>query len=252
MIVLYDIPSKQPGISWNPNILKARLTLNYKRIPYRTEWVECPDIESKCKEIGIPSTRTKPDGSPMYTLPAIWDPATKTGVAESYLIAKYLDKTYPDTPPVLFDGIEEYDDVINGSPEMPELKPLVRFIVAAVPFLLNPVSSEYYIRTKEAFLGIKWTDMMPKGQEKEEAWRSIKKGFDIIADSLQKKGKLLGHAEQLSYLDVVLGARVHGLGFIWGKDSELWRDMLTWNNGLWGKYVEETGRYYAGSSLGVI
>jgi len=31
--------------------LPARLALNYKRIPYKTEWVEYPDLEPKFKAL---------------------------------------------------------------------------------------------------------------------------------------------------------------------------------------------------------
>ncbi|KAJ7192476.1 hypothetical protein B0H12DRAFT_1082684 [Mycena haematopus] len=33
--------------------------LNFKRIPYRTVWVEYPEIEARCKEIGAAPTRTR-------------------------------------------------------------------------------------------------------------------------------------------------------------------------------------------------
>ncbi|THU85865.1 hypothetical protein K435DRAFT_684748 [Dendrothele bispora CBS 962.96] len=34
--------------------------------------------------------------TPLYTLPAIYDPSTKTGLTESFAIAKYLDEKYPE------------------------------------------------------------------------------------------------------------------------------------------------------------
>jgi hypothetical protein len=62
-VVLYDLPSQQ-GVAWslnpwksapinpnpqynNTNTQKARMVLNYKKIPYTTEWVEYPDLEPK-------------------------------------------------------------------------------------------------------------------------------------------------------------------------------------------------------------
>lgn len=42
----------------------------------------------------------------MYTLPAIYDPSTGTGVADSFEIARYLDKQYPTTPTVIPAGTE--------------------------------------------------------------------------------------------------------------------------------------------------
>jgi len=228
-----------------PNDLPAtvRFTLNYKVLPYRTEWVEFPEIESKCKEMSIAPTRTKPDGSPLYTLPAIWDPSTKTGVSESYRIAEYLDKTYPDTPRVLFDGIEEYIPAMAGSAGLPEFKSLVLFVSAFVPSLLNPVSQEYYKRTREEWLGKKWEDILPTGKEREEAWGQVKKGFGIVDKLLQKNGGPFARGEQISFVDLSLGGMFYGFKVIWGEDNELWKDMLLWNDGRWGKLVEKIEKY---------
>jgi hypothetical protein len=67
-IILYDLPSKPPCQSWSLNPWKstrqnhhpfyaytdttlARLLLNYKGIPYKTEWIEYPDVEPKFKSL---------------------------------------------------------------------------------------------------------------------------------------------------------------------------------------------------------
>jgi len=75
-------------------------TLNLKGIPYKTEWVEYPDIEPICKKLGIAPTYKNADGSDRYTIPAIHDPSTGVYISDSVLIAEYLDKTYPYTPQV--------------------------------------------------------------------------------------------------------------------------------------------------------
>ena len=47
-LTLYDIPSKGQKC-WSPNVWKTRLVLHYKQIPYKTEWIEYPEIEPKLK-----------------------------------------------------------------------------------------------------------------------------------------------------------------------------------------------------------
>ncbi|KAJ7483558.1 hypothetical protein FB451DRAFT_1234964 [Mycena latifolia] len=75
-IVFYDIPSTLPNKCWSPNTWKTRYALNFKGIPYKTSWVEYPDIEPLSREVGAAPTRNKPDGRPHYTLPMIHDPST--------------------------------------------------------------------------------------------------------------------------------------------------------------------------------
>ena len=224
----------------------VRFTLNYKGLPYKTEWLEFPDIESKCKEMGIAPTRNTPDGTPLYTLPAIWDPSTKTGVSESYRIAEYLDRTYPDTPRVLFDGIEEYTQIMSGSAGLPEFKSLALFVMPFVLPHLNPVGQEYYRRTREQWFGKKWEDILPTGKAREEAWAQVKKGFDIVDALFQKYGGPFARGEQISFVDISLGASLYGFRFLWGEDSEFWKELSGWNDGRWGKHVEKIEKYAEG------
>jgi len=55
-IIFYDIASDKPLRTFAPNPWKTRLALNFKGIPYRTEWVRIPySTKDSC-----PSLRTKP------------------------------------------------------------------------------------------------------------------------------------------------------------------------------------------------
>ncbi|TFY64395.1 hypothetical protein EVG20_g5963 [Dentipellis fragilis] len=102
-LILYDIPSSLPDKAWSPNPWKARLVLNAKGIPYQTVWVEYPNIAGLCKRIGAEHTEMRPNG-PHYTLPVVQDPNTGAIVSDSFKIAQYLDKTYPDTIRLVPDG----------------------------------------------------------------------------------------------------------------------------------------------------
>lgn len=241
-IIFYDVASNEPGLRWSPNTLRTRFTLNYKCIPYKTECLEFPDIARKCKEMGIAPTSIKPDGSDIYTLPAIWDPLTKTGLSGSYHIAKYLDETYPETPRVLFEGIEVYDQIINGSPSVLE-SPITLFVYPYVPRLLNPVSQEYYRRTREEWVGKKWEDILPTGKEKEELWKAVKEEFNAIDLFLKENEQPSAGNGQLSYVDIVFGAKFYALRLIWGEENEFWQDMSTWSDGRWLKYAEKIEKY---------
>jgi hypothetical protein len=49
-IVLYDLACIKDAC-FSPTVWRIRLMLNYKRIPYKTIFVEFPDIEPTLKEL---------------------------------------------------------------------------------------------------------------------------------------------------------------------------------------------------------
>ncbi|KAK7942670.1 uncharacterized protein PG986_011783 [Apiospora aurea] len=98
-IVFYDIASGPPIRPFAPNPWKTRYALNFKRANFVTQWVDLADVTSTRKSLGAEPVRFHPNGEPFYTLPAIKDPsANDTVVADSFDIAVYLDKKYPDAP----------------------------------------------------------------------------------------------------------------------------------------------------------
>lgn len=241
-IILYDLASNKPDFAWGPNNWKVRFALNYKGIPFKTEWVEFPDIQPKCKEKGIEPGVITSTGKEFYTVPAIWDPKTNLGVSESLRIAEYLDKTYPDTPRIVFDGIEEYDACINPL-RLPDFEPVLLFVIPKVHEILNPASQEYFRRTRENRYGQKLEEFMPTGSEREETWERIKRGFDTIDGVIQKNGGPFARGEQVSFVDFAFGGWVLWFKLIWGEESELWKDLMTWNDGRWGRYLERLEEY---------
>ena len=184
-------------------IIIIRTVFNYKRIPYRTKWVEVPDIEPLSKKLGINPTGQKKDGSPYYTLPAIYDPETKSAIADSFAIAEYLENTYPETPSVFPHGTVAFQKAFEPN--------LVENICAAWPFIipvvaskLNPRSEEY-LRLREISYGGQRV-VAPTGETRIEEWSKFKKGMDMAYSSLvmmDKKGKYM-MGDTISWSDFVL------------------------------------------------
>lgn len=103
-IVFYDIASGPPLRTFSPNPWKTRYALNLKGLPYETKWVDMPDIHSVREKLGVPANRTLPDGSPYHTLPVVQDLSTGALVGDTFEIALYLDKTYPESPTLIQPG----------------------------------------------------------------------------------------------------------------------------------------------------
>ncbi|KAF8625608.1 hypothetical protein AX17_006794 [Amanita inopinata Kibby_2008] len=241
-IIFYDIASKLTDTALSPNTWKTRLVLNYKGLPYKTEWVELPDIEAKCKELGVGPTDIMSD-KPLYTLPAIYDPNTQTAIADSYHIARYLDKTYPNTPRVIPEGTEVFQIFPLFPHVMGSNLAFWSFTVPATYAVLNPQSLEYFRRTREAMFGKEIEDMELKGAEAEAAWKQLKDGYDAMDKmwQLSKGPHMMG--ETLSYMDLVIASWSFWLRAIFGKDSEKWKDITSWNGGRWGMLFESLTQY---------
>jgi len=243
-IILYDIPSLLPGKAWSPNTWKARVVLNYKGIPYRTEWVEFPDIEPLSKKLGIEPTDHKPDGSPRYTLPVIHDPSTGVYIADSTAIAEYLEKTYPDTPSVFPNETIGFQKAFAAAFET-SLDAVWSLIIPATYFKINPASVECFRRTAEIIFGQTLEDLLPTGNARTEGWAKFEKAlasvYSYLAMTDEKGPYLLG--DTISWSDLVLFSFVYWFKLIWGENSKEWKDIASWNGGRWEAHIDALKKY---------
>ena len=215
--------------------------LNFKKLPYKTVWVEYPDIEKLSKEIGVEPTMIRKDGRPLYTLPAIQDPNTNTAVSESYRIAEYLEKTYPNSPklfPPDSQGLqaafyEFHVDTISSVFPM--------WILKMVHGILQQPSQAYFWRTKQEMYEKKWEEF---DSGVEEQWESYKAAHSKLAACYDKNGG--GHFIQgdgLTYADINIAGFFAWYRRSTDEESEEWKKMLTWDNGKWARLMEALKPY---------
>ncbi|KAI0768784.1 hypothetical protein BD413DRAFT_605226 [Trametes elegans] len=246
-IHFYDIPGKTARTyAWSPNTWKIRFALNFKGIPYKTFWVEYPEIEAVCKQIGAPPTDKKPDGSPLYTLPAIYDPNTKAAVADSSAIIRYLEKTYPDTPTLLppeTDALHAAFEHAFSAVFVPHAGPLM---LTATNGNLNPRSEAYFRAAREAVLG-RLEALAPPGPKRDAHWRGLREAMRTIAGWLEADGRpkpfFLG--ERIAYADVTVAAWLLWLRILLGEDSPEWKELVTWDGARWARLAEMFKAYEA-------
>jgi len=221
-----------------------RYTLNFKGLPYKTEWVEFPDIEPLCRNIGIPPTSKKDDGSDRYTLPAIHDTSTGANIADSVLIAEYLEKTYPNTPKV-FPNNTLALQVAFVDAFLAQINDLWKFIRPATCLKLNARSRERYRRKCEEWAGKRIEDIAPKGEAANVEWAKVKDGLANVDTWYAKNGGegpfLLGVT--VSWGDIVVGSFLRWVRIVLGADSQQWEDISSWNNGRWGRIAEALKDY---------
>ncbi|PBL00025.1 hypothetical protein ARMGADRAFT_1043961 [Armillaria gallica] len=221
-ITVYDIPSIIPGNAWSPNVWKVRYVLNYKGIPYQTEWVEYPDIEPLYAKIGAKSHITKPDGvTPLYTVPVLHDQSTGVVISDSAEIARYLDKAYPDTPTVFPSGTDA-------------------FHYAFMLWKTISVHCRRFLRDskeKNTSNGRTLEEMAPKGADKEKEWARLREDFGTI-DAWMKKEDKYFMGDVISYADFTICAWLLYIRIVYGADSEEWKNILKWQKGRWGALVK--------------
>ncbi|TFY51793.1 hypothetical protein EVG20_g10833 [Dentipellis fragilis] len=216
------------------------LILNMKGLPYKTVWVEYPDIKSLALEIGAKPTATQVqvDGivGPHYTLPIIQDTRTGKVVSESTYIALYLEDTYPSSSVQLFPkGTRALQAAFAETFVATAGKPLWIPVAFETTIKLNPPSAEYYLRQKALVAGKELKDFAPEGPVREKEWANVLAGLATVDHWLAVEEGPFLMGRTLSYGDVVVAAYLAWYAAILGEQSPEWKDLMTVNKGRWAK-----------------
>ena len=174
---VYHLPNQNLQ---NPsNITIARMILNYKNIPYTTEWVEYPDLAPKFRALSIPpNPKDAPGYFADYSSPAIRY-ADGSYQMDSWPIAHSLEKQYP-TPSLHLDDpivVKIRDHVVEI------MAPIRALVIPRVPLLLNERSAEYFYETRKKAFG--------KSLEQVEKEADVDECLEKIKGPVQEAGNLL-------------------------------------------------------------
>ncbi|OJT03275.1 hypothetical protein TRAPUB_6142 [Trametes pubescens] len=246
-LVFYDLPGKdaaQRAVS--ANTWKTRFALNIKGIPYKTVWVEHPDVAALSRKIGTLPTSHNADGTPLYTVPAIYDPNTKVVLADSAAIVRYLDKTYPDTPRLIPTGTDALHAAFDHAFHSLLDSDLMSLVVNESASALLPRGEASFRATREAFFGGPLQEVAPPGSEKREKhWAGVKKAFGTYAQWIQADGvdKPFFLGDKIAHADVTFAGFLVFMRIVLGEDGKEWADLKTWDGGLWARYVEAFKKY---------
>lgn len=200
--VLYDLPSKGRCACWSLNPWKARASLNYKGIDYKTEWVEYPDLASKFKSLGIPQNDTSK--TPFeYSSPAA-KLSDGSYVMDSRKIAEAVEKLQPEPSLHMDKGdvIDRAQAAVGGIPA--NLGPIG---LPRVPeLLLNPRSAEYFHETRSKRFGMSLDELSKSDKAGENAWKNAEPALKAIKDLLHEDESgpyVMG--KEVSFADFVVG-----------------------------------------------
>ncbi|KAL8803968.1 MAG: hypothetical protein Q9182_002840 [Xanthomendoza sp. 2 TL-2023] len=203
-ITLFDLAGKPPSKSWSPNPWKTRLNLNYKSIPYKTHFLEWPNITPHLSSLPISANTPTPENpTPLpYTVPTIRLPADKGGayIMDSKLIATELEKLYPE-PPLILNLPEEQEIEALGPKFLKSMAPAIAPKVAQN--VLGEGSRAYFVEKREAQFGMKLEEL-DKAEVVEKAWADVVPVVRELAEVLKKREGPFVLGERVSFADFML------------------------------------------------
>ncbi|KAJ8119892.1 hypothetical protein ONZ43_g3259 [Nemania bipapillata] len=227
-IIFYDIASGPPIRPYAPNPWKTRYALNFKRANFVTKWVDLSEVTSTRKSLGADPVRFFGNGEPFYTLPIIKDMSADTIVGDSFDIAVYLDKKYPNSPSLFRHSIGLYA-AFNS--HIDSIFPIGgRLFSAGQPF--NPETEE---KTKaelcRRFGAKSWDDFTLRGEERRKAVAAYEVALGEAAKYFRfSDGPFIG-GKEADYADIIIGG---WLMFLSQTVAE-WDEIRIWHGGVWGK-----------------
>jgi glutathione S-transferase len=227
-LVLYDILSELPGNNWSANPAKPRFALGYKELPFVTLWVEYSDIPIAMKSIGAKPNK-RPDGSEVYTVPVLSDPNTGALITDSYEIACYLEKTYPEKP-IFPNNSEPMIHAFNSAHES-LIRPALKSIFARCPEILSPASAKFFVEARSITVPLPWDATY------DEDWEILEKGYNTAYEWYQKTDGKWIMGDTLSYADIVIAAHL-----LWYKrvlKEDEWAKISSWNGGKWAQLLAD-------------
>lgn len=217
-----------------------RLALNYKNLPLKTAWVEYTDIEALYRRLGVEPTAKRADGSLYCSLPLIYDPATETYVSDSYQIALYLDKTYPDTPPLFPKGTLVFHQTFQATCHkvLFEIMPLLTAMFCSQ---LSPRSQAIFRPACERTFGGKLEDLCneTQWQKAEQAWEEY---VALLAVNGEGKDNLV-MGDTVCFADFQVAAVLVGGRNSLGAESKTWKRISGWQGGKLGRFIDQFAKY---------
>ncbi|KAL6902675.1 hypothetical protein GGI43DRAFT_402476 [Trichoderma evansii] len=186
-IVLYDLASTK-NVCFSPVVWRIRMMLNYKQVPYKTVFLEMPDIEPTLKELGVPPHDPATGNTKKYTVPTIYHVPTNKYVMDSPAVAKFIESTYPDPPLQL--------DSELGTEIMLKLRAgvgptLQKSLIPREALIFSPRSEEYFRGPREARTGHRLEEMLEGEDEAWEALESERPAIDALMHTNKADGPFI-------------------------------------------------------------
>ncbi|OQN96732.1 hypothetical protein B0A48_17156 [Cryoendolithus antarcticus] len=235
-IILYDLPSRT-GTCWSLNPWKTRAALNFKALPYTTEWTEYPDLEPKFKSFSIPPN---PAGSlAAYSSPAVRMP-DGTYIMDSRAIADALEKLHPE--PSLHLESECVEKVQKLVLELWDaLRPIAMPRIPTT--VLSPASAEYFERTRAVRFGMTLTELGKSDQAGPKAWENARSGIAAMKAVLEEHKGPYVLGKEASYGDLIWAGFWHMMSRL-SEDRDLIEGFRKQGGDVFDRHFDACKQWY--------
>ncbi|KAK5108667.1 hypothetical protein LTR62_008072 [Meristemomyces frigidus] len=172
-----------------PTMNITRLSLNYKGLPYRTEWIEYPDLKPTLEALGVPPNDKDTNPNASYSSPVVRMP-DGAYIMDSLKIATALEKLQPEPSLHLNNGyIDRVQTIV-----LDIMKGLGPNIYPLIPKHVLPQSSaEYFSETRAKRFGMPLPELAKSDKAGETAWSSAR-------PAIERLGEVLGERKEGPYL----------------------------------------------------
>lgn len=216
-------------------------------MPYRTVWIEFPDIEDTLRSINAPPSALRSDGRPVYTLPVIVDPMRSPAhpliLSHVSNISEHLETTYPARP--LFpDGSRAVQSLFVHYIHEIAAKPLLPILVPLSHQRLSERSQSHFRGRNQPAL--QTPSQLAPGPQLEQQWWAVKQQFDFLAGILDKNAPTdgdgtvaMGH--EITYVDIALCSILIWIEQVAPHDG--WARVRQWNGGRWSRLWDRCKGY---------
>ncbi|KAI5980958.1 hypothetical protein EDC04DRAFT_2853510 [Pisolithus marmoratus] len=175
------------------------------------------------------------DGREMYTLPVLNDPNTGVLVTDSWEIAEYLEKTYPDNP--IFCNKSKGLIRASDNASIGLMWAALKFPIFRACEILNERSAEYYILTREVKFKEKFTEFSPEGPKRDEHWVAIERALETYKEWYdEEEGKWM-MGDTFSYADILTASWLFWFKRVLHDDE--WEKVASWHDGRWGRLLAD-------------
>ncbi|EEB97757.1 hypothetical protein MPER_02854, partial [Moniliophthora perniciosa FA553] len=156
--------------------------------------------------------------------------------------ARYLDRTYPDTPRVIAPGTRALQAAFIDNLMSNKVSTLFQFLMPKAADSFNKRSEDYFRRTRLEIFGINLEDMYPRGEKAEEAFKKAEADFGVINGWLKEEGEFI-MGDKVSFVDFALGGVLKVSKTLFGENSPEWKRMAEWHDGRWGRLAKSLEKY---------